>query len=168
MNQLLDRIVTTLLRDFAPSHPVGQAICLAVLVALLLLSALAIADTIKTCDTDAGLPPPGPRTQAMLGIPILRGLLSMLFRSSNAPQAWTCIALVLIFCAITAPAILKVREESRRQQCKANLKTIGLSMCNYHDTFLGFSHAPSTPSNETAVELTDPPPEESLLVSPLE
>ena len=167
MNRLLDRIVTTLLRDFAPSHPVGQAACLAVLVALLLLSALAIADTIKTSDTDAGLPPPGPRVQALLGVPLLRRLMSLLFRSPMAPQMWVSGALVLISCALATPAILKVRETARREQVKNRLQAIGLSMSNYHDTFLRFPHAPSTPSNEAAVEPRDPPLAESLLVSPL-
>ena len=167
MNQLLDRIVTTLLRDFAPSHPVGQAVCLAVMVALLLLSALAIADTIKSSGTDTGLPPPGPRVQRLLGVPLLRRLMSLLFRSPMAPQVWVSGALVMISCALATPAILKVREAARHGQVRNNLRAIGLSMSNYHDTFLSFPHAPSTPSSETAVELTDPPPEESLLVSPL-
>ena len=138
MNRLLDRILTTLLRDFAPTHPVAQSACLVTLVALVLLSVWAVYDTWSSSDSEGGLPPPGPHIQAMLGITLLRRLPLFLVRSPVAPQFCVCATLLLISATVITPAILQVREKSRRQQCKQNLKQLDLAFHNYRDVFGSF------------------------------
>lgn len=169
MNRLLDRIVTTWLRDFAPTHPAAQAACLAILLALVFLSVWAVFDTWQSVDSEDGLPPPGPRIQAMLGITLLKRLPLFLVRSPAAPQVWVCTTLLLIAAAIIAPAILQVRDKSRRQQRLQNLKQLGAAMHNYHDTVLHFPHAPSTVVAEPHIEVETPHEqhEPTRLISPL-
>jgi prepilin-type processing-associated H-X9-DG protein len=48
------------------------------------------------------------------------------------------IAVVAVMVALCTPAIVQSRAQARANQCKNNLKQIGLALHNYHDTFVVF------------------------------
>jgi prepilin-type N-terminal cleavage/methylation domain-containing protein len=55
------------------------------------------------------------------------------------------IAIIGILVALLLPAIQAAREAARRTQCKNNLKNIGLSIQNFHDTYKQFPTGGSVP-----------------------
>lgn len=97
-------------------------------------------------------------------------LIRFLIHSSFAPQFLVLILLILLIASISTPAILRQREEARRQQSHQNLQQIGMGLSNYHDTFQSFPSSPdnstSTPQGITTTKDLEPPPN-SKLISPL-
>jgi prepilin-type N-terminal cleavage/methylation domain-containing protein len=67
-----------------------------------------------------------------------------MIRSASRRSGFTLVellavsAVVSILGAQTFPFIQEAREAARRTQCQNNLKMIGLSMFNYHDTYVAF------------------------------
>ncbi|MBS0207131.1 MAG: DUF1559 domain-containing protein [Planctomycetes bacterium] len=59
-------------------------------------------------------------------------------RGFSLVEVLVVIGLIAIAITILMPAIEHSRQDARRIQCKNNLKQIGLSLHNYHDTFLCF------------------------------
>lgn len=77
----------------------------------------------------------------MLSLRALDRLNRRCHSSATPTQGLTHLELLFVFCvimviaAILFPAIPLARESARREQCRRNLKVIGLAVHNYHDAF---------------------------------
>lgn len=66
-------------------------------------------------------------------------------RAFTLVELLVVIAIIGILVALLLPAVQAAREAARRTQCKNNLKNIGLSILNFHDTYKLFPTGGSVP-----------------------
>ena len=62
------------------------------------------------------------------------------------------VAVMTLLGVLLFPAVQQAREDGRQARCKMNLKTIGLSVYNYHDTFSVFPPAVFTAGDTASIE----------------
>jgi type II secretory pathway pseudopilin PulG len=95
---------------------------------------------------------------------ILRAILRLaphLMRSRPSADVVTVTVLLVFLLTIICPAILYTRYQAQRQQAKNQLRQLGLSLQNYHETFLRYPanvsirQADRNPPNEEANTATD-------------
>jgi prepilin-type N-terminal cleavage/methylation domain-containing protein/prepilin-type processing-associated H-X9-DG protein len=76
-------------------------------------------------------------------------------RAFTLVELLVVIAIIGILVALLLPAIQAAREAARRTQCKNNLKNIGLSIHNFHDTYKFFPTGGSAPNPKIEDYLKD-------------
>ena len=75
-------------------------------------------------------------------------LVIHLIRTRPPAEILVVSVLLILVLAVAAPAILQMREQARLHQTKDQLRQIGMSMQNYHDTYLSFPSSPQSPREE--------------------
>ena len=78
-------------------------------------------------------------------------------RAFTLVELLVVIAIIGILVALLLPAIQAAREAARRTQCKNNLKNIGLSIQNFHDTYKQFPTGGTYPGANIEDYLRDSP-----------
>jgi hypothetical protein len=71
-------------------------------------------------------------------------------------EMFVIIAIIAVLLAILVPAVQKARESARQTQCRNNLKQLGISLLNYHDTYgmfpMGAMHSGPNPGGAPPIE----------------
>ena len=80
-----------------------------------------------------------------------------------SPEYAVVAVLTLIVLILAAPTLLAKREQARLMMKENQMKQLGTSLHNYHDTFQRFPAGPSAAKKPAARE----PDPEPLLISPL-
>src|SRR5687768_15671362 len=89
-------------------------------------------------------------------------------RAFTLVELLVVIAIIGILVALLLPAIQAAREAARRSQCKNNLKNIGLSIHNFHDTHKQFPTGGTFPHVQLIQYMSDWPtqPNNALVKGP--
>ena len=90
-------------------------------------------------------------------------LLRLVIRSRPSPEIIVVALCAMLLLAVAVPAMLQIREHSRRHSTQNELQQLGVAFQNYHETFLSFPSSPATKSNGPNAKSNEP----SQLVSPL-
>lgn len=168
VNETILAGVILTLSDVLPMNPWARTSSIAATTGFLLLFLWVITGFWSGSDSRTSSPSVGRQSRLALWVGLFVRPVMLLFRSPSAPQLWVIIILVAILAAVSTPAILHRREESRKVHATNRLRQLGQGLSNYHDTFLQYPVAPkehgATDRADSSQGANDVP---TKLVSPL-